>query len=278
MRSTIVVLVLTFAVLGLLLGYSESFDTQTENRVNVAIVDIENRIKNAIKAMETTSELAQVKSTDYVDSINTAQMGIPVNADVEKREVARKLLLEHAEFASIFFLTPNGDIYIGEPFEQQEQLPRLNYADRDWYKGASATNDVYVSSVFMSAAIHVPAIAIAVPVHAESGDEISGYWVAIVDVSNIDSILKEFGGNESRILLVDHNGTQVADTGLHAKEANELRSFVNLQSVKRALSGESGTVAEEVDGEEMIAIFAPVKVHPHTWAIVFLKLSEDDTS
>jgi hypothetical protein len=76
MRSTIIIIVLTFAVLGLLLGYSESFDTQTQNRVNVAIVDIEDRIENAIKAMETTSELAQVKSTDYVDSINTAQMGI----------------------------------------------------------------------------------------------------------------------------------------------------------------------------------------------------------
>lgn len=277
MRLTIVIFVLAFAVLGLLLGYSESFDAQPENRVNVVVADIENRINNAIRAIETTSELAQVKSTEYIDSIDTAQMGIPEDADVEKREVARQLLLEHAEFASIFFLTPSGDLYVGEPFEQQKQLPRLNYADRDWYKGASATNDVYVSSVFMSAAIRVPAIAIAAPVYAETEDEIAGYWVAIVDVSDIDSSLREFDIGESRILLVDHNGTQVADTGMPPQGATELRSFANLQSVKSALSGKLGSVVEFVDGEEMVASFAPVKVSPHTWAIVLLRPADDTT-
>ena len=34
-----------------------------------------------------------------------------------------------------FFTTPKADIYLGEPFFQQEQLQRLNYADSEWYKG-----------------------------------------------------------------------------------------------------------------------------------------------
>ena len=261
-------------MLGLLLGFSESFDTQPENAVNAAVADVEIRIDTFVSAMQATSELQQVRSTDYVDSISTAQMGIPENEDVEKREVARQVISEHPEFASIFFLTPSGDIYIGEPFEQQEQLPRLNYADRDWYKGASTTNDAYVSSVFMSAAIHVPAIAIAVPVYADPEGRIAGYWVAIVDVSNFDSGLRQIGG-ESRILLVDHNGTQIADTGMPLQETTELRPFANLQSVKSALSGEAGTIVQEVDGVEMVASFAPVNAHPHTWAIVFLQPAED---
>jgi hypothetical protein len=54
----------------------------------------------------------------------------------------------------------------GEPFSYQQQLPKLNYADRDWYNGVTATNSTYISAVFMSASIHAPAIAIATPVYA----------------------------------------------------------------------------------------------------------------
>lgn len=270
MRSTIVIFVVAFAVLGLLLGFSESFNTQMENPINVAVSGVENRINQAIIAMEETSELEQVKSTDYIDDIDIAQMGIPEDADVDKREVARELLSEHPEFASIFFLTPNGDLYLGEPYEQQEQLPRLNYADRDWYKGVSATGKAYVSSVFMSAAVHVPAVAVAVPVFQD--EQTVGYWVAIVNLGDIESDLKEIAG-ESRILLVDHNATEVADTD-RTGQLTELRNFAQLQSVQRALAGESGTLVEEIEGIEMNARFAPVRAYPNTWAIVIL----DETS
>ncbi|MGI0048738.1 MAG: cache domain-containing protein [Nitrososphaera sp.] len=274
MRSTVVIFVLAFAALGLLLGFSESFDTRPENAIDSVVADVESRIDLYVAAMQATSELPQVKSTDYTDLISVEQMGIPEDADDEKREVARQLLSDHAEFASIFFLTPSGDIYIGEPFVQQEQLPRLNYADRDWYKGASTTNDAYVSSVFMSAAIHVPAIAIAVPVYEGTEVRIAGYWVAIVDVSDIDSSLRQISGGGSRILLVDHNGTQIADTGKDA-QGSELKSFAKLQSVKKALSGQAGTIVEQVDGTQMTASYAPVKAHPHTWAIVFMQPAGD---
>lgn len=274
MRSTIAIFAVVFAILGLLLGFSQSYNVQSgrDSAIGSAVADVETRIEESVMIMQQTSELAQVRSTEYLDAISTAQMGIPENADTEKRQVARQILSDHTEFASIFFLTPDGDIYIGEPFEQQEQLPRLNYADRDWYKGASTTNDAYVSSVFMSSAIHVPAIAIAVPVYVGAGDQIAGYWVAIVDVSEIASSLEEFSSDQSRILLVDHNGTQVADTGM---PTTELRSFANLQSVKNALAGQAGTIVEQVDGVEMSASFAPVKTHPHTWAIVFLQPTKD---
>ncbi|MEW6604378.1 MAG: cache domain-containing protein [Thermoproteota archaeon] len=266
MRSTIVILVVVFAILGMLLGFSESFNIQMENPASVAVATVENRINQAIIAMEKTSELDEVKRTDYVDSIDVMQMGIPEDADVDKREVARQLLAGHTEFASIFFLTPSGDLYLGEPYEQQEQLPRLNYADRDWYKGVSATGEPYVSSVFMSAAVHVPAVAVAVPVF--ENEQTVGYWVAIVNLGDIESDLEEIAG-ESRILLVDHNATEIVDTG-RTGQLTELQSFAQLKSVQRALSGESGTMVESVDGVEMNARFAPARAHPNTWAIVIL--------
>jgi hypothetical protein len=119
----------------------------------------------------------------------------------------------------------------------------------------------------MSAAIHVPAVAAAVPVHA--GAQVAGYWVAIVHLDEIESSLEGLGG-QSRVLLVDHNGTEVADTA-RTEELSELRSFADMQSVQSALRGEAGTAVEMVDGVEMNARFAPVKAHPNTWAIVFLE-------
>ncbi|MEP0824364.1 MAG: cache domain-containing protein [Nitrososphaera sp.] len=268
MKSTIVIIVGVFAVLGLLLGFSESYDTQREVPTNVVVANVENMINNAIRPMEETSKLDEVKRTDFIDAIDVAQMGIPKDSDPAKREIAKQLLSEHPEFGSIFFLTPSGDIYLGEPYDQQEQLPRLNYADRDWYRGASSTGESYVSSVFISAAIHVPAIAAAVPVYADAQTDITGYWVAIVNLDDFKSDLEKIAG-ESRILVVDHNATEVIDTG-NTGPLTELQSFSQLESVRRALSGESGTIIEVFDGIEMSARFAPVRAHPNTWAVVIL--------
>ena len=111
MRSTVVIFVLAFAALGLLFGFSESFDTRPENAVDSVAADVESRIAEYVAAMQATSELPQVKSIDYTDLISVEQMGITEDADDEKREVARQLLSDHAEFASIFFLTPSGHLH-----------------------------------------------------------------------------------------------------------------------------------------------------------------------
>ena len=55
---------------------------------------------------------------------------------------------------------------MGEPYKDQEQLPRINFADREWYKGVVKNNQTYISSIFLSASINAPAIAIAVPVYS----------------------------------------------------------------------------------------------------------------
>ena len=269
MRSTIVIFVLVFTVLGLLLGFSASFNVEPNNKVASTVASIESKVDGYVFAMQSSSSLPAVKSTKYIDSISTAQMGIPENADTDKREVAKQLLSQHPEIASIFFLTPSGDLYLGEPFDQQKQLPRLNYADRDWYSGVHSTNKPYVSLVFMSAAIHRPAIAVAVPVSAE--DQVAGYWVAIIGVDEFGKSLKQSGIAEgSRIVLVDHNGTEIADTAATAP-LSEIKSYANLQSVQRALSGESGTVVEQIDGVDMKATFAPVMADPNTWALVVIE-------
>ena len=142
---------------------------------------------------------------DSLSLISTAQMGIPQDADTAKREVAKRILSEHKDFASIFFRTLEGDLYMGEPFEQQKQLPRLNYSDRDWYQGVSGTDNAYTSSVFMSAAINEPAIAVAVPVSAPDGGNKTvgtvGYWVVVVNLDTIESGLRDMQNDAWRVIL-----------------------------------------------------------------------------
>ena len=77
-------------------------------------------------------------------------MGIPANMDLPKGKITQDILARDKDTRNIYFLTPDADVYFGEPFSYQKQLPRLNYADRDWYKGVTATNNTYISSVFMS--------------------------------------------------------------------------------------------------------------------------------
>ena len=266
---------------------------------------LETRINETAALLELTSKLPEVRDMQYVSSITEEFMGIPQNLDSEKRKKAQYILEQNNDIASIFFLTPTGDIYIGEPFSDQKQLQKLNYADRDWYKGVTKLNDTYVSAVFLSAAIYAPAIAIAVPVYgnntgngADNNNNVNyllspilGYWVGIVDLSRIEEDLSALGfrSGNSRILIVDHDGTQVLDTidrnvssssqlsseppSSSSSKNRELKSFSYLESVKGALNGERGSVTEMINGTTVAIHYYPLQVTPHRWAALLIKSS-----
>ena len=79
-----------------------------------------------------------------------------------------------------------------EPYSAQEQLPRLNFADRDWYKGVIKINETYVSSVFFSASSRAPATAIALPVYQDdSNTKLMGYWVGIINIGPLWKNIKD---------------------------------------------------------------------------------------
>lgn len=260
----------------------------------------ENRINEAASLLELTSKLPQVRNTQHVSSISEEFMGIPENLDLEKRKIAQYILKQDKNIDSIFFLTPKGDIYIGEPFSDQQQLPRLNFADRDWYKGVTILHDTYISAVFLSAAIHIPAVAIAVPVYADNtgndddasiSSPILGYWVGIVNLNrvkeDIATTTPDFvSSNSSQTsLIVDHNGTQVlgiknsdahnnSPSSSSSPKNQELKSFANLESVKNALNGKSGSTVEVVNSSKATIYYYPVKVPHHTWAALLILPSQ----
>jgi hypothetical protein len=269
---------------------------------------IETRINKSSSLLELTSKLPEVTNVSYANMITEKFMGISQSLDLQKRDIARNILEKDIDIASIFFLIPKGDTYMGEPYSDQQQLPRLNYADRDWYKGVTKTNDTYTSTVFLSAAIHVPAIAIAVPVYGNSIENnvgikvnqtfapIVGYWVGIINPVRINEDISDFNllNSNNKVLLVDHNGTRVFELLPRSKvnvtslpssssssplfdnqsQSQSLKSFSYLQSVQNALEGQSGSTVELIDGIKTTIYYYPVQIHPHTWALLLLQTSK----
>jgi hypothetical protein len=185
-----------------------------QNKNNTLIVlasIIEDELNQAIDILNITARDPAVSNTLYANNISTKYMGIPEDQDVSKRLVAKEIMMIDKDFENVYFLLSNGNVYIGEPYENQKLLPRLNYADRDWYKGISglvmsATSHdqnrtnintpnsfAYIGSVFISASINKPAIGIDVPIYDNnwktSKPSLIGYWVGILTLDKFQKII-----------------------------------------------------------------------------------------
>jgi hypothetical protein len=266
--------------------------TATQHNVVKLLADmVRNRLHDAVNLLEITSQDPVIQNLSSANFITKKYMGIPANMDLPKRKIAQDILARDKETRNIYFLTPDADVYFGEPFSDQKQLPRLNYADRDWYKGVTATNNTYISSVFMSASIHAPAIAIATPVYAlqdnnttnskatNSHKLISGYWVGILDLLDIQGSIKNLDlTNDERIVIVDHNGTAIVDYSPSSSAENnnnisstKLEDLSYLNSVKAVRKGNTGSTFETVSGTKMLSIYRPIELGNRFWGVILIK-------
>ena len=303
---------------------------------------VESHLKRAAHILLMSSSDPRLETTRYISNISEKYMGINKDLETSKRDVAKYILSLDRDFGSVYFLLPNGDVYLGEPYSGQIQLPRLNFADRDWYKGifvitnnvsrehnalnyspknntltsnGTATPLYYVSAVFQSAAIHVPAIGIAVPVYdnsihttvgldrnnvsefrSSSPDNsldttigtVSGYWVGVLNMNETRSYIHHLNltSQNHRVVVVDHNGTAIIDSLQNEtpkREVNILNGnspsnetkLIDLQSIKRALNGETGSIVENVNGTRTIVGYHPIEAYPHKWAAIVMEFDRD---
>ena len=181
---------------------------------------LDSKISRSVDDLEISSRDETLKEVQFLKNVSSNYNGIHSTLDLDKRNLAKDILQRNTDIASIFFVLPNGDIYLGEPYMDQEQLPRINFADREWYKGVVKNNQTYISSIFMSASINAPAIAIAVPVYSPTGDlesqvgssSLSGYWVGIINLKSLEDLFKSLSLiNQDQFILIDHNGTEFLD-------------------------------------------------------------------
>jgi hypothetical protein len=252
-------------------------------------------LNHAVNLLELTSKDPAVQNASFVKFIDKKYMGIPTNIDLAKRKIAQDILERDKDIRNVYFLTPDANVYMGEPFSYQKQLPKINYADREWYKGVKEFNNTYTSAIFISASIHSPAIAVAVPVDRiqitdtvvsnnisnKTNQVISGYWVGILDLRSILQDIRNLNiTNNERILVVDHNGSAIIDYSpayatnnnyTSSSSTSKLMDFSHLKSTNAVVNGQAGSLLETINGKKNFTIYQPIQVGNRFWGVILIE-------
>ncbi len=246
---------------------------QGQNYLKLLAQSMENRVENDAAILELTGMLPEVKNVSLAHMLNNTieqLKGIPQNADIPKRQIATDILEKYVDFQVVFFLMPNGDIYFIEPYAQQENLSKTNFAYRDYYKGVINNNDTFLGNVIVSTASGLSQAVMAVPIYSGANGSLTGIWAGGLDMSKFNESLQLLNlTNNERIVYVDNLGHVVADSDIQLSNRNE--SFANLQGFKNAINGKSGTVKEIVNGTEMLVSYYPVKALSNNWAVLLVQ-------
>jgi hypothetical protein len=245
--------------------------------------NLENRLNKSAAILEITGELPQVKNASYARSISSELHGIPKDLDIAKRKVAHDILASDKDLQVIFFLMPNGDVYMLEPYSRQQNQTGNNFAYRDYYKGAVSTGDTYLGNVVISTSSGLPQSNIAVPLYSSAIDNngnrnnsnnmtLLGLWSGGLNLTGFSESLQSLNLTDGeRIVYVDQNGQKVADSNRQLFRTNQNESFANMQAFNNALQEQKpGSVMEMINGTRMLVFYEPVQFHSTTWAVLLL--------
>ena len=244
--------------------------------VSILANELETKINKSGVILEITSKLPEVNSAPFASSIGPELHGIPQDVDMSKRKVAQGILNTDKDFQVIFFLMPNGDVYLIEPYEQQQNLTGNNFAFRDYYKGAVGTRNTYLSDVIISAALGRPQANIAVPMYSNNGTLV-GLWAGGLNLTTFSESLQSLNlrnnNDGERIVIVDRQGQKIADSSNQSLLSNVTfsESFASLQSFKNSINGDSGTLMETINGTTMAVSYHPVEAFSNIWAVLYLQ-------
>ena len=238
--------------------------------------ELETRINKSGAILEITSKLPEVKSAPFARSISPELPGIPNDVDMPKRKVAQDILNTDKDFQVVFFLMPNGDIYLVEPYSQQQNLTGNNYAFRDYYKGAVESRNTYLSDVIISAALGRPQANIAVPMYSENNGTLVGVWAGGLNLTTLSNSLQSVNltSSDEHIVYLDQQGQKIADSDsqlLSRPNATFNESFADLQAFKNAINGQTGSTTEIVNGTTMLVSYHPVKAFSNVWVVLFME-------
>lgn len=241
--------------------------------------NLQNRLQNAGALLEITSKLPQVNNTSFANLLNqtlTTLHGIPKDADIKKRQVAQDTLSNYKDLQIIFFVMPNGNVYLEEPYSRQQNLTTNNLAYREHFQVPIKTHNTYLGNVVTSASSGRSQAVIAVPIYSgKDNSTLIGVWAGGIDFHVLNTELQSLNlPAGERAVYVGHNGQKIADSNVNS--SNKAESFGNLQSFKNAIDGKSGSNIEEVvvngtTASKMFVTYHPVKAFQNTWAVLLIQ-------
>ena len=135
---------------------------------NLLANNLQNHLQEAGSVLKITSKLPQVNNASFAHLLNqtlTILHGIPKDADLKKRQIAQDVLSNYKDLQIIFFLMPNGNVYLEEPYSRQQNLTTNNLAYRDYFQGAIKTHNTYLGNVVTSVSSGHRQAVIAVPIY-----------------------------------------------------------------------------------------------------------------
>jgi hypothetical protein len=249
--------------------YNNNNNNTNENNNSTFLINELESIKNIFEskvtklstALQIASNLPQILQPPDVNLVDPKVNGIPEDADIEKRKIAKILLDQFNEFSSIDFLLRNGDVYFDEPFEDQLNRTVTNLSFRDYYQAVEQTKKTYLSDAIISKTTGRNLAVIATPV-INKDNNITGILLGTINFNNYDEFLQSFNLQiNTSLVLIDKNGVKIGDSNENetsaSKESFEKKQFSNLTSVKLALEGRSGSLVEKFNGKESQITFLP---------------------
>ena len=252
--------------------------TATNNLLftNILAKNLEDHLKKAGAILDITSKLPQVRNVPYAHLLNqtlNTLHGIPQYADTEKRQVAKNIVASNSDLRDVFFIMPNGDAYLFEPYSTQQNLTTNNFAFRDYFQGAIKTNDVYLGNVIIPKTTSgFRSGGIAIPVYSSStnNSNVAGVWVGGIDFKVFDKELQSLNlPSGERVVYTGYKGQKIADSDLNKSKSPE--SFATLNSFKNAINGESGSIIDTVDNTKMLVTYQPVRAFHNTWIVILMQ-------
>jgi Cache domain len=237
--------------------------------------NLENRLNKSAAILEITSKLPEVRKVSFASSINTTLHGIAKDTDLAKRKVAQDILSKYNDFGVVFFIMPNGDMYMEEPYSRQLNLTKTNFAFRDYYKGAVSTHNTYLGNVVISASSGLSQANIAVPIYSfennSNNPSLVGVWVGGLDLKVFNKLLRSLNLTDNeRIVYVDEHGQKIADSD-KKQSINQNETFANFQSFKNAIAGNSGSTVELMNSKKTLIVYSPLKFHSTSWAVLLIQ-------
>jgi hypothetical protein len=269
---------------------TQYYDNNTNENNNSSLLNELEYIKNILEskvtklatALQIASSLPQILQPPDINLIDPKVKGIPEDADIEKRKIAKTLLDQFKEFSSIDFLLHNGDIYFDEPFEDQLNRTVTNLAFRDYYQVVNQTKKTYLSDAIISKTTGRNLAVIATPV-INNENNMTGILLGTINFNNYDEFLKSHSlQNNSRLVLIDKNGVKIGDSNEKgtsvSKESFEKKQFSNLTSVKLALDSKFGSIVEKFDGKKSQITFLPYDLFQNKRILLLIQGCNSDVN
>lgn len=223
----------------------------------------------AHQSMNLTNSFGNFPVVNLTSDMQQQYRGIPIDQDVEKRNESKNLLADNPSLLFIGMNFPNGDTYFSEPYyPSQANSSVFNYGYRDHIVGAQESKQPYLSNVISAASTGKPITVLSTPIFSDrsTNNTLVGMLALGINFTHFNEMIKSNAdNNDTRILLLDNNGTEISDSTSNKKIAE---FFGGLQSFNNAKDGELESMVENINGRNMTISYTPVDFVQTKWILL----------